>query len=160
MAMDLKVNKGKVNEIRKNITENKQKLDDFKAKKENLIDARMSIEGSGMEQDAKKAAIDALNQAVKENQEAAKETSQEMQSDTSALADLKEEADDAITDTQKQIQKLETTKNALDKVGAGHLLDAGLNTANESLTELNEHTQELIEAEKELSDIRAGLNNI
>ena len=160
MAYDLKRNKGKVTDIKTNIEHNQETLNHLETTKENLNDARMSIEASDMDEDVKQAAIDSLNRSLRENSEEAKETSENMRADVEDIENLKQETQETMDSTASEQKKLEQKKAILDKFGMGNLLEESIESTEQSHMELEEFNESLIETGKELDEIRSKLGRI
>lgn len=160
MAMDLKRNKGKVTDIKTNIEQGEKTLEKLETTKENLMEARRDIEGSDMDKDAKKAAIDSLNRSLKENEEQGKEASDQLQGDVEMIEELKQETQESIDSTVDEKKKLEQKQALLDKFGLGNKLDQSIQEVSDSQMELEQFNESLIETEKELSNLKSKLGHL
>lgn len=158
MAYNIESTKGKISEIKKNIETKKGELSDLEKNKQALLDAQTSVQGADLDESVQRAVMDAINGALEANSEKGKELNQEMNSDMSALEDMREETQESMESSKAEQGKLEQKKALLDKLGLGRHLEQGISDLGENQQELKGIDDELIQAQRELSETASKLD--
>lgn len=157
MSYNVEKTKGKINEIKKNVESKKGELSDLEKNKQALLDAEISVQGADLDEKVQKTVMDAINNALEANAERGQELSTEMNEDMSTLEDMKQETQESLESSKSEKGKLEQKKALLDKLGLGQHLEQGISDLDDNQRELSGINEELIEAQREISETSTKL---
>lgn len=157
MSYSVEKTKGKINEIKKNVESKKGELSDLEKNKQALLDAEISVQGADLDEKVQKTVMDAINNALEANAERGQELSTEMNEDMSTLEDMKQETQESLESSKSEKGKLEQKKALLDKLGLGQHLEQGISDLDDNQRELSGINEELIEAQREISETSTKL---
>ena len=158
MAYNVEKTKNKISEIKKNIETKKGELSNLEKNKKELLNAEMSIQGADLDVKVQKTVMDAINQALEANAEKGKELSSELNENTTDLEDMKQDTQSSLESSKSEEAKLAQKKALLDKFGLGQHLERGISDLKSNQGELGDINKELIDAQREISDVSKKLN--
>ena len=118
----------------------------------------MSIQGADLDVKVQKTVMDAINQALEANAEKGKELSSELNENTTDLEDMKQDTQSSLESSKSEEAKLAQKKALLDKFGLGQHLERGISDLKSNRGELGDINKELIDAQREISDVSKKLN--
>ena len=157
MSYNVEKTKGKINEIKRNVESKKGELSDLEKNKQALLDAEISVQGADLDEKVQKTVMDAINNALEVNAEKGQELSTEMNEDMSTLENMKQETQESLESSKSEKGKLEQKKALLDKLGLGQHLEQGISDLDDNQRELSGINEELIEAQREISETSTKL---
>ena len=158
MAYNVEKTKNKISEIKKNIETKKGELANLEKNKQELLDAEMSVQGADLDANVQKKVMDAINNALEANAEKGQEVSSELNENMSDLENMKQSTQDSLESSKSEKTKLEQKKALLDKFGLGQPLEKGISDLENNQKELSDINQELIDAQREISETSTKLN--
>ena len=158
MAYNVEKTKNKISEIKKNIETKKGELANLEKNKQELLDAGMSVQGADLDANVQKKVMDAINNALEANSEKGQEVSSELNENMSDLENMKQSTQDSLESSKSEKTKLEQKKALLDKFGLGQPLEKGISDLENNQKELSDINQELIDAQREISETSTKLN--
>ena len=158
MAYNIEKTKNKISEIKKNIETKKGELANLEKNKQELLDAEMSVQGADLDANVQKKVMDAINNALEANAEKGQEVSSELNENMSDLENMKQSTQDSLESSKSEKTKLEQKKALLDKFGLGQPLEKGISDLENNQKELSDINQELIDAQREISETSTKLN--
>lgn len=158
MAYNVEKTKNKISEIKKNIETKKGELSNLEKNKQELLDAEMSVQGADLDANVQKKVMDAINNALEANAEKGQEVSSELNENMSDLENMKQSTQDSLESSKSEKTKLEQKKALLDKFGLGQPLEKGISDLENNQKELSDINQELIDAQREISETSTKLN--
>lgn len=157
MSYNVEKTKGKINEIKRNVETKKGELSDLEKNKQALLDAERSVQGADLDEKVQKTVMDVINNALEANAEKGQELSTEMNEDMSTLENMKQETQESLESSNSEKGKLEQKKALLDKLGLGQYLEQGISDLDDNKRELSGINEELIEAQREISETSTKL---
>lgn len=144
--------KEKQNDIKRNIEQKKDELNQLEQRKQSLLDSGTNIQNSDMDDETIKVVMELINQELEENSEMGKELSNEMQNDLSFLTEMKYEVNEMKESTEKNLNNLEQKKSILDKFKRANNIDSAISEMEDSKVQLDELNNNLIDTEKDLTE--------
>lgn len=158
MAYNVEKTKNKISEINSNIETKKGELCNLEKNRQELLDAEMSVQGADLDEKVQKTVMDAISRALEANAEKGQEISTELNENMSDLEDLKQSTQNSLESSKSEEAKLEQKKAILDKLGLGKNLERGISDLENNQRELGDINKELIDAQREISDVSTRLN--
>lgn len=160
MAHNIDKVKDKQSDVKRNLDTKKKELSQLEERKQALLDSGMDVQNSDMDESTKRLVMEQINQALEENSEKGKEFSSEMTDDLMSLEDMKQEVSEMTESTEQERRNLEQKKSILDKFGLGKNIDSAISEMDDSKSQLEDVHGNLIETEREVSDIARQLNSL
>ncbi len=160
MAHNIDKVKDKQGDIKRNLDTKKNELSQLEERKQALLDSGMNVQNSDMDESTKRLVMEQINQALEENSEKGKEFSSEMTDDLMSLEDMKQEVSEMAESTEQERKNLEQKKSVLDKFGLGKNIDSAISEMDNSKSQLENVQVDLIETEREVSEIARQLNSL
>lgn len=158
MAYNVEKTKKKISEIKKNIETKKGELSNLEKNKKELLNAEMSVQGADLDVRVQKTVMDAINKALEANAEKGQELSSELNENTTDLENMKQDTQSSLESSKSEEAKLEQKKALLDKFGLGQHIERGISDLKSNQSELGDINKELIDAQREISDVSKKLN--
>ena len=152
--------KDKQSDIKRNLDTKKKELNQLEERKQALLDSGIDVQNSDMDESTKRLVMEQINQALEENSEKGKEFSSEITDDLMSLEDMKQEISEMTESTEQERRNLEQKKSILDKFGLGKNIDSAMSEMDDSKSQLENVHGDLIETEREVSDIARQLNSL
>lgn len=152
--------KDKQSDIKRNLDTKKKELNQLEERKQALLDSGIDVQNSDMDESTKRLVMEQINQALEENSEKGKEFSSEITDDLMSLEDMKQEISEMTESTGQERRNLEQKKSILDKFGLGKNIDSAISEMDDSKSQLENVHGDLIETEREVSDIARQLNSL
>lgn len=152
--------KDKQSDIKRNLDTKKKELNQLEERKQALLDSGIDVQNSDMDESTKRLVMEQINQALEENSEKGKEFSSEITDDLMSLEDMKQEISEMTESTEQERRNLEQKKSILDKFGLGKNIDSAISEMDDSKSQLENVHGDLIETEREVSDIARQLNSL
>ena len=152
--------KDKQSDIKRNLDTKKKELNQLEERKQALLDSGIDVQNSDMDESTKRLVMEQINQELEENSEKGKEFSSEITDDLMSLEDMKQEISEMTESTEQERRNLEQKKSILDKFGLGKNIDSAISEMDDSKSQLENVHGDLIETEREVSDIARRLNSL
>lgn len=150
--------KNKLTDVKSNLDIKKKELKNLEENKIKLLEIGSELQDSDIDTDAQRKLMEYINNSLDYNAQKGEELSEEMQSDFSSIENMKQEVDSSMENNKKEEDKLYHTKTLLDKIGLGKNIDYALSELKDNKKDLDELNSNLIDTEKELSNISQKLS--
>lgn len=160
MAYNIDRSRGKVSDIQRNIENNRSEANVLEENKQELLDSRIEIEDSDLDENVQRRLVQEIANALQENREKAQEISDEMNADVADIEEMKQEAQVSMESNVSVRASLERKKQLLDRFNAGSSLDAGFVDLEDNRMDLEGFMDSLIDTGKELDDLARRLSTI
>ena len=160
MAYNIDRSRGKVSDIQRNIENKRSEANALEENKQELLDSRIEIEDSDLDEDVQRRRVREIAGALEENREKAQEISDEMNADVADIEEMKQEAQVSMESNASVRASLERKKQLLDRFNVGSSLDAGLVDLEDNRMDLEGFMDSLIDTGKELDDLARRLSTI
>lgn len=160
MAYNIDRSRGKVSDIQRNIENKRSEANALEENKQELLDSRIEIEDSDLDEDVQRRLVREIAGALEENREKAQEISDEMNADVADIEEMKQEAQVSMESNASVRASLERKKQLLDRFNVGSSLDAGLVDLEDNRMDLEGFMDSLIDTGKELDDLARRLSTI